>query len=56
LEEFPEVIDEIPYVRDSGIEEIPHISIIGGLAVLIGSFVQHFWYGKSTIECDWIKV
>ncbi|CAJ1938082.1 unnamed protein product [Cylindrotheca closterium] len=45
LEEFPEVIDEIPYVRDSGIEEIPHISIIGGLAVLIGSFVQHFWYG-----------
>mmetsp|Transcript_35927 Transcript_35927/g.86828 ORF Transcript_35927/g.86828 Transcript_35927/m.86828 type:complete len:976 (-) Transcript_35927:1624-4551(-) len=45
LEDFPEVIDEIPYVRDTGIEEIPHISIIGGIAVLIGSFVQHFWYG-----------
>lgn len=47
LEEFPEVLVEIPYIRDSGVEEIPHISIVGGIAVLIGSFVQHFWYGRS---------
>ena len=49
LQDFPQVLEEIPYVRDANVEEgIPHISIIGGVAVLIGSFVQHFWYGT----CD----
>jgi hypothetical protein len=46
LEEFPDALEEIPYVRDLNVEEIPHVSIIGGVAVLIGNFIQCFWYGK----------
>jgi hypothetical protein len=45
LEEFPDALEEMPYVRDLKVEEIPHV-IIGGVAVLIGNFIQYFWYGK----------